>query len=343
MWKYVVRRLALGGLTVLAITFIIFGLEKLLPAADNPYELLLNRPNQSEAVKAALRARYGLDAPFIAQYWAFLKAVSQPLWSWWGWPPHAPSGPDLGYSQVLHEPVLQAIGSRVGNTAELMLTSYVVTLLIAVPVGIVSAIRQYSKLDTTVTAAAFVGISIPNYWFGAILIYAFAIFPVIHGYPKIFPAGSQHEPGASGVLDLSWHLVLPVIVLAIQSIAAYARFIRGSMLEVLNQDYIRTARAKGISEREVVLRHAFRNSLLPFITLIGIDIPSLFVGAIITEFVFDWPGMGQLFVISADGNDLAVIMGIALILSVLVVLGNLIADIAYTWADPRISYEVRRA
>jgi peptide/nickel transport system permease protein len=342
MWKYVVRRLALGALTVLAITFVIFGLERLLPSSDNPYELLLNRPNQSEAVKAAIRARYGLDAPFIAQYWAFLKALAQPLWSWWGWPPHAPSGPDLGYSSYLHEPVLDAISSRIGATAELMLTSYVVTLLIAVPIGIVSAVKQYSKLDNFVTSAAFVGISLPNYWFGAILIFLFADLPAIHGFPEIFPAGRQHSPGVnSGILDLAWHLVLPVIVLAIQSIAAYARFIRGSMLEVLNQDYIRTARAKGLSERRVILHHAFRNSLLPFITLMGIDIPSLFVGAIITEFVFDWPGMGQLFVNEAEANDVPVILGISIILSVLVVIGNLIADVAYTWADPRISYEAR--
>jgi peptide/nickel transport system permease protein len=145
----------------------------------------------------------------------------------------------------------------------------------------------------------------------------------------------------SGLTDLAWHLVLPVIVLAVQSIAGYARFIRSAMLEVLSQDYIRTARAKGLAGRRVVIRHAFRNSLLPFITLMGLDIPTLFVGAIITEVVFNWPGMGQLFVSSASANDFPILIGIALILSMLVVLGNLVADVAYTWADPRISYEKR--
>ena len=342
MWKYIVKRLFLGALTVVAISFIIFCLEKLLPVTDNPYELLLNRPNQSEAAKAAIRAKYGLDAPFFVQYWDFFKNAARPVWTWWGWPPHAPEVPDLGESLELHQTVLAAIGARVGATAQLMISSYIVTLLIAVPIGIISAVRQYSKLDNAVTSLSFIGISLPNYWFGAILIYVFAIYPHSKGFSEIFPAGSRHSPGTdSGILDLAWHLVLPVIVLAVQSIAQYARFIRGSMLEVLSQDYIRTARAKGLAGRRVVIRHAFRNSLLPFITLMGLDIPSLFVGAIITEFVFDWPGMGQLFVISADGNDVPIILGIALILSVLVVAGNLVADIAYTWADPRISYEGR--
>jgi peptide/nickel transport system permease protein len=133
-----------------------------------------------------------------------------------------------------------------------------------------------------------------------------------------------------------------VVVLAVQYIAQYARFIRSSMLEVLSQDYIRTARAKGLADRRVVLRHALRNSLLPLITLMGLDIPQLFVGAVITEFVFNWPGMGRLFVDSATSNDYSILLGILLILSVFVVLGNLLADIAYTWADPRISYESSR-
>jgi len=334
MAKYIIKRLLLGALTVLAITFVMFVFQQLLP--DKPYALLLNRPNQSQAVKDAIRAKFGVDEPLFVQYFKYLKNVSQPLWTWWGWPPQLPSPPDLGESNFLHGPVWEGITQRAKATGQLMITSYVVTLLIAVPLGILSAVKQYSKLDNTVTAFAFVGISLPNYWFGSVLIYLLADLPFQHNIGKIFPASGN---GDGSIKDLAWHLVLPVIVLAVQSIAGYARYIRASMLEVLSQDYIRTARAKGLANRRVVIRHAFRNSLLPFITLLGLDIPTLFVGAIVTEVVFSWPGMGKLFVDSASGNDFPVLIGIALLLSIFVVLGNLIADVAYTWADPRISYE----
>jgi peptide/nickel transport system permease protein len=340
MTKFIIRRLFLGALTVLAITFVMFVFQQLLP--DKPYALLINRPNQSLAQINEIKARFGADTPFLNQYGVFLRNIFKPFWSWWGWPPHAPSAPDLGESVILHTTVYEEISLRLPATAQLMITAYIFTLLVAIPIGIISAVKQYSRLDNTVTSLSFIGISIPNYWFGTMLIYAFAVFPYEHGLGNIFPATGQHSNGVdSGLADLAWHLVLPVIVLAVQSIAGYARFIRSAMLEVLSQDYIRTARAKGLAGRRVVIRHAFRNSLLPFITLMGLDIPTLFVGAIITEVVFNWPGMGRLFVTSASANDFPILIGIALILSVLVVVGNLIADVAYTWADPRISYEKR--
>lgn len=325
MWRYVVRRLLLGAFTILVITFVVYALLWALP--DKPYAFLINRPNQSLAQKQAIIARFGADKPFIYQYWIFLKNLS-----------HL----DLGESLTQHTSVANAIGLRIGNTAILMGTSYVVTLLIAIPIGIVSAVRQYSKLDNFVTTFSFVGISLPNFWFGSMLIFAFAVFPHEHGFPTIFPEGGMHANNTTGLLDLAWHLVLPVIVLAVQGIAQYARYIRSSMLEVLSQDYIRTARAKGLADRRVVLRHALRNSLLPLITLMGLDIPQLFVGAVVTEFVFNWPGMGRLFVDSASSNDYSILLGILLVLSVFVVIGNLVADLAYTWADPRISYESSR-
>jgi peptide/nickel transport system permease protein len=325
MWRYVVRRLLLGVLTILVITFVVYALLWALP--EKPYAFLINRPNQSQAQRLAIIARFGADKPFIYQYGIFLKNLV-----------HL----DLGESLTQHTSVANAIGLRVGNTAILMGTSYIVTLLIAVPIGIISAVRQYSKLDNLVTSLSFVGISLPNFWFGSMLIFAFAVFPHEHGFPTIFPEGGMHANNATGILDLAWHLVLPVVVLAVQGIAQYARYIRSSMLEVLSQDYIRTARAKGLASRRVVLRHALRNSLLPLITLMGLDIPQLFVGAVVTEFVFNWPGMGRLFVDSASSNDYSILLGILLILSIFVVIGNLVADLAYTWADPRISYEASR-
>jgi len=325
MWRYVVRRLLLGVLTILVITFVVYALLWALP--EKPYAFLINRPNQSQAQRLAIISRFGADKPFIYQYGIFLKNLI-----------HL----DLGESLTQHTSVANAIGLRVGNTAILMGTSYIVTLLIAVPIGIISAVRQYSKLDNLVTSLSFVGISLPNFWFGSMLIFAFAVFPHEHGFPTIFPEGGMHANNATGILDLAWHLVLPVVVLAVQGIAQYARYIRSSMLEVLSQDYIRTARAKGLASRRVVLRHALRNSLLPLITLMGLDIPQLFVGAVVTEFVFNWPGMGRLFVDSASSNDYSILLGILLILSIFVVIGNLVADLAYTWADPRISYEASR-
>lgn len=325
MWRYIIRRLILGVLTILVITFVVYALLWALP--EKPYAFLINRPNQSEAQRLEIIHRFGADQPFIVQYGTFLKNLI-----------HG----DLGDSLTQHTSVANAIGIRIGNTALLMGVQYIVALAIAVPIGIISAVRQYSKLDNVVTTLSFVGISLPNFWFGSMLIFAFAVFPHEHGYPTIFPEGGMHSNNETGILDLAWHLVLPVIVLAVQSIAQYARYIRSSMLEVLSQDYIRTARAKGLADRRVVLRHALRNSLLPLITLMGLDIPQLFVGAVVTEFVFNWPGMGRLFVDSASANDYSILLGILLILSVFVVLGNLLADVAYTWADPRISYESSR-
>jgi len=363
--KFIVKRIALGVLTVLVVAMVMFLFQQIIP--EKPYAGLLrsirgiNDPAEFDRQVQVIKARFGYDQPWFIQFLFYLRGLAHPLYSWFytdssvrtilcngagdcsintGFQLRTPLPPDLGSSVVLHETVWSSISVRISATAQLMFSSYVVTLLIAVPVGIISAVRQYSRLDNFVTSASFIGISLPNYWFGTILVYAFAILPYEHGLPRFFPAGGQHNPGVdSGALDLAWHLCLPIVVLAVQSIAQYARFIRASMLEVLNLDYIRTARAKGLANSRVVMRHAFRNSLLPFITLMGLDIPQLFVGAVITEFIFSWPGMGQLFVNSADAPDFPVLTGIALLLSAFVVAGNLVADLAYTWADPRISYE----
>src|SRR5581483_4214621 len=265
MWRYIVRRLLLGVLTILVITFVVYALLWALP--EKPYAFLINRPNQSRAQIQAIIERFGADKPFIVQYGKFLLNLV-----------HG----DLGDSLTQHSSVADAIKLRIGNTAILMFSSYVVTLVIAIPIGILSAVRQYSKLDNVVTTLSFVGISLPNFWFGSMLIFAFAVFPHEHGFPTICPEGGMHSNNNNGLLDLAWHLVLPVIVLAVQSIAQYARYIRSSMLEVLSQDYIRTARAKGLAENRVVIRHALRNSLLPLITLMGLDIPQLFIGAVVT-------------------------------------------------------------
>lgn len=345
MVSYVLKRIGLGFLTILVISAVIFFTLHLIPGGEKWYAHLVNVPNQTPEQRQALIEHYGINRPVPLQYWGFLQDLLRPFYTWvdfsQGWPHFQwPQPPYLGYSNALHDDVGHAMWIRTGPTVILMVSAYILTLVIAIPVGIISAVKQYSKLDTAVTTGAFLGISLPNYWFGAMLI---ALLALPHnGHLPLFPVGDMHTGDDTSLGDLAWHLVLPTIVLSVQFIAAYARYIRGSMLDVLQQDYIRTARAKGLSTTRVVLKHAFRNSLLPLITLVGLDVPQLFGGAVITEFVFNWHGMGQLFVNQAESGDIATLVGILFILSTLVVIGNLVADIAYTKADPRISYSKAR-
>jgi peptide/nickel transport system permease protein len=323
--KYIVRRVLQALPVLLVISLILFTITQLLP--EKPWSLLLHNPRLTPGDRLRILHYYGWDQPFWVQYFVYMKnLLSIP--------------PDLGTSYFSHQSTLSLIGERLPNTIILMGAAYIFTLVVSIPIGIIAAVKQYSRFDNILTTSAFIGISLPNFWFGLMLIILLAVIPFEHWGFKIFPSSGMWDPGHTGdPLNLAWHLVLPGLVLAVQFIAQYSRFVRSSMLDVLNQDYIRTARAKGLTEGRVVLRHALRNSLLPLITLMGIDVPALFVGALITEQVFAWPGMGRLFWDSAGKTDIQVLMGILVLLSLLVVLGNLIADVAYGWADPRISYK----
>jgi peptide/nickel transport system permease protein len=325
--RYFTRRMVLGALTVFIIVALVYFVLNAIPG-EKWYSHLLNVRNQTPAQIALIMHHYGIDRPVYVQFLGYLnQLIAIP--------------PDLGYSSALSQTVWDAISTHIGPTAVLMTTAYVVQMLIAIPVGVISAVKPYSKVDSFVTGFSFFGISMPNYWFGSMLIYVFAILPIQLGHSAIFPVGGQHTGEQTGLGDLAWHLVLPVIVLAVQGIAQDARYTRSAMLDVLGQDYIRTARAKGLTGYAVIMRHAFRNSLLPIITLAGLEIPQLFAGAIITEFVFNWHGMGQLTVNQAESGDLITVVGIMLVLASLVVIGNIIADLAYTLADPRITFGKR--
>ena len=329
MLKYLIRRTMQSVPLLVIISLLLFAILQLQP--EKPWDLLLHRPNLTAAARDHILRYYGFDKPVWYQYL---------LWIW------NLVHLDFGTSYFSHQPTLDLVRQRLPNTVILMGTAYLLTLVLAVPIGIIAAVKQYSKFDNAVTTFAFVGFSLPNFWFGLMLIIGLSVFPFEHFGFKLFPtSGMSSTFGPTGYsliwtqpVDLAWHLVLPSIVLAVQFIAAYSRFIRGAMLEVLNQDYIRTARAKGLGERAIIIRHAFRNALLPLITLMGLDIPQLFVGALITEQVFAWPGMGRLFWESAQRLDYQVLMGILILLALFVVFGNLIADLAYGWADPRIQY-----
>ncbi|MDB4866396.1 MAG: hypothetical protein JWR03_729 [Cohnella sp.] len=267
----------------------------------------------------AIREKLGVDKPIYVQYEKWMKLVLQG---------------DLGYSFQDGRPVLQKIVERIPATLILMGTAILISFLIAIPIGIYSAVRQYSPLDNTFTFLSFLGISIPSFFFGLMVMLVFSLklgwFPVSNM--------TSDETNLPNSVDILYHLILPASVLAFGLVAQYARYMRSSMLEVIHQDYIRTARAKGVAEGKVIFKHAVRNAMLPIITLLGFQLPHLFGGALIIEQIFAWPGMGRLAIGSIFVRDYQVIMGVTMVTALLVVIGNLIADILYAVVDPRIQY-----
>jgi peptide/nickel transport system permease protein len=260
---------------------------------------------------------------------------------------------DWGQSWALArgQTVTSVIGSRVTNTVILMTSVTIISLLIALPIGIISAVRQYSRLDYAVTTFSFFGISMPIFWFGLLTIILFGVYFQQWGLP-FFPTGDVFTtrviPGSlqdvlniqpRSVADRIVHLILPVSVLTLLYLAGWSRFMRSSMLEVLRQDYVRTARSKGLRERMVILKHAARNGLIPLITIVVFQIPGIFSGAIITETIFNYPGMGRLFIDSLNRNDWPIVMALLFITAILVVFATLVGDILYTIVDPRIRFD----
>jgi peptide/nickel transport system permease protein len=301
------------------ITVAVFVVLQTLPAG--PLSIYENDPALTAQDLRRLEERFGLHEPIPVRYLRWLGAIVQG---------------DLGYSLVTQQPVSRMIGDRLVNTLYLMSVAFVVTLLIAVPIGIVSAVRQYSWLDHLSTTFGFVGFSIPPFWSGLMLIILFSVKFREWGLPALPASGMTTLGVESGLTDRISHLVLPVAVLALFNAAHYSRFVRSSMLEVIRQDFVRTARAKGLADRTVLWRHALKNAALPVVTVIALDLPMLFSGAIVTESIFAWPGMGRLFLDSAFRFDYAVLMGVVTITAGLVILSNLIADVLYAWLDPRI-------
>lgn len=255
---------------------------------------------------------------------------------------------DFGLSQVISRdrPITELIGSRLWYTLSLMGVSTLLSLLIAVPMGIYSAVRQYSPFDYIMTTAAFIGSSLPSFFFGIMAILIFAVLAKDAGLPYLPPGNATANRDyvipwfgtveAASFVDMLLHFIMPCAVLTFINLAVWSRFIRASMLEVLRQDYIRTARAKGLREHVVVLKHAFRNALIPFITLLANILPLLFSGAAITEAVFNWPGLGRLLLDALERSDYTVAMALLYITIVLQLIGYLLSDILYTFADPRI-------
>ena len=284
-------------------------------------------PNVTSEQLAALRVRLGLDQPLPFQYVKWLKAfVLEGDW---------------GYSIKFRRPVADMIWERMPATLLLFGVGFIIMLVIAVPMGVYSAIKPYSFFDNVITTFSFAGQSVPVYWLGLILIVVFYLnVQSPFGEGPMFPAGGMYTVGKEGdALDLIWHLVLPIAAMTFSWIAWYSRFLRSSMRDTLNEDYIRTARAKGLSLNLVHFRHALRNALLPLVTLIALDLPTVFGGAVFIETIFAWPGMGRLFWDAARGRDYPILLAVMMIYAALTLLFNLIADIFYGFLDPRIRYD----
>jgi peptide/nickel transport system permease protein len=313
--RFVITRLLQVLLVLAVMSFVIYGLIGLMPG-DPIDQMLTADPHLTAADAARLKALYGLDRPLGERYLAWARA--------------ALAG-DFGYSRLYSTPAVAALLPRIGNTALLMLSSFVLALAIALPLGAAAARRPGSWLDDAANLLSFAGVSIPPFWFALLLILVFA---VALGW---LPAGGIATIGDGGVIDRARHLALPVATLTVASIGGYLRFMRAAMIEALRQDYVRTARAKGASEARVLWGHALRNALIPVITVVALSFGSLFSGALITETMFAYPGMGKLIYDAILGNDYNLALAGLLFATLVIVLSNLVADLAYAWLDPRIS------
>lgn len=287
-------------------------------APGDPLQGLLD-PTIKPEFFAEMRHRLGLDQPLYIQYWYWLQRMIEG---------------NFGYSMRYGTAVSTMIAQRIGNTVELYLVSHVIALLIGLPIGIWVARRPQSKLDYGVTGASFLGLSTPSFFWGLILIYIFAI--KLGWLPAV---GTVSTTGYAGIGDRIQHLILPAFTLAIIDIATYMRFMRSSTLETLRMDFVRTARAKGLKEGAVMFRHVLRNAIMPIVTLLGLNLGSVLSGAIITETMFSWPGLGQLGFNAVLDRDYPVIMAVNLMAACAIMVGNLLADATYAWVDPRIRYD----
>jgi peptide/nickel transport system permease protein len=320
MARYAAHRLIEAVPLLLLVSIILFGIIQMTgdPLAAYTVDATLTG---EDIVR--LRAHYGLDQPVPIQYLRWLGNMLTGNW---------------GTSFVSNMPVVELIGQRLPNTLLLVGSAYSMILIVAIVLGVYTAVHQYSLADHLVTTIAFVGISIPSFWLGLLLLIFFAVQTRSMGLPY-FPAGGMYDLAVGPTVpQVLWHLVLPSITLATVVTAGYIRYIRASMLEVIGQDYVRTARAKGLAERVVLRRHAFKNAAIPLVTLMGLDLPRFLSGAVVVESIFAWPGMGRLFWEEAQRTDIPVLMAVLVFASVLVVLGNLLADVGYAYLDPRIRY-----
>ncbi|HEX2221694.1 MAG TPA: ABC transporter permease [Candidatus Limnocylindria bacterium] len=320
MATYVLRRTLQAIPILFGVAIISFAIVQLAPGS--PIDRFRN-PNVRPEVLQNLIRLYGLDQPWWDQLIKWLSTFPQ-VWREDAW----------GHSLFFYRPVRDIILERIPATLLLGGTALLVTIVVAIPIGILAAVKQYSIADKIITTFATIGYAIPSFLLGIYLLVLGA------GILGIFPSFGMRTGGAGGgdPLDVAWHMVLPVSSLAIQQIAGWSRYVRAKMLEVLQQDYVRTARAKGLASNRVTYKHALRNALIPVITLFGLTLPGLLSGAVITETIFSWPGLGQLGVQAVETRDYPLVLAFVMVGAFGVVVGNLLADVLYGLADPRIKY-----
>ena len=318
MLNYIIRRLLIALPSLLGISLVLFTVLALAPG--DPFEELANNPNVPPEVRMALRAQFGLDDPIWQRYISWLSSMLQGDW---------------GFSFVSRIDVDTLIGQRIGVTIAVIGMSQVVALLVALPVGVLAAVKPYSWFDRIASTVAFIGFSLPTFFTGILFILVFSIH--LGWLPFVFRA----DISATGWAWWWEHLkqsIMPVMVLGLFQAASWMRYVRSAVLDVIRLDYVTTARSKGLAERVVITKHVVRNALIPVVTLIALQLPQLFGGAIVTEQIFRIPGIGSLLIDAILRNDTPVVMAVTFVLSALVILFNLLADVIYGWLDPRISY-----
>jgi peptide/nickel transport system permease protein len=318
MSRYVIRRVSIAVPALLGISLVLFTILALAPG--DPFEELVTNPNVPPEVTARLRAQLGLDDPVLVRYVRWLAAMVRGEW---------------GFSFTSRMDVDQLILQRLPTTLWVLGGAQLLGILVAVPIGTLSAMRPYSIFDQIATTLAFIGFSLPTFFTGLLFILLFSI--TLDWLPFIYRA----DIGATGWRWYWEHLrqaIMPIAVLGLFQGAALTRFVRSSVLDVIRLDYVNTARAKGLSERVTIVKHVVRNALIPVVTLVALQVPAIFTGAVITEQIFRVPGIGSLLIASILANDTPVVMAITFVFSCLVVMFNLVADVLYGWLDPRISY-----
>ena len=316
MSSFVARRVAQAVLLLIAVSFVSYGIMNVAPGG--PLAVYLHNPQVTPDKIDLLRHQLGLDRPWYARYLAWLGGLAQGHW---------------GYSYYTGRPVLAMIGERLPATFTLMLGAFVLAIGLSFPIGLYAATHKYEWGDNLLSFGAFFAWAMPTFWFGLMLQLLFGV------QFRLLPVAGMHEIGVTSAVDLGRHLVMPAMVLGLGSMASWSRYLRSSLLDTLGQDYVRTAHAKGLSRRRVLRRHVLRNSLIPIVTLMGLDLPALFSGAVVTESIFGWPGMGRLFLSALNNRDYPLQMAGLMISAALLIAGNLLADLTYAALDPRIKYD----
>lgn len=339
MAQYLLRRVIQAIPILIGVSMIVFLIVYASPG--DPTDRFRTPRVPPEQIEALIRS-YGLDRPLPEQYLAWVTTFFRIIDFNGSFNPSewAMNWPAWGYSFTDGRAVMEKVFLRLPPTVLLMGTALIVTIIFAIPIGIIAAVRQYSWTDKIITTAATFGYAIPSFLLGTYILYLGGVLLKQWTDGALgFPTFGMESLGRRGdPVDIAIHMVLPVTSLAILSIAAWSRYTRSAMLDVLHQDYVRTAKAKGLPRRSVIYKHALRNALIPIVTLLGLSIPSLIAGAAITETIFSWPGIGSLFIDAVGAKDYPTIMAVAMLSGTAVIIGNLLADVLYGMVDPRIKY-----